>query len=485
MALTPGPRDALADGVVRVISWIGAAALAASGGAWIVAPDTPGLGLLSLAGLVGVGGRLAFDYDRVVAAWQAPATRPMLAATTGACVLAGLGLLIAVGSESAEVRWDATSHGAHGPSPAMEATIEDLETAGVDLGELRVTGWYLAHGDSIQDLHRGVFVRARRAFELAAPTLSITLRDPATDAAGADLDGVLRSGTVLVRYDGREERLINPDEATLLGEIRRVALNERLRAVFTVGGGEPEVGRGNGLTALARRLRAAGFDIESRAHLGRLDGVDVVAVIGREHPLSEADVRTLADWVTGGGGLLVAQEAHHDAGPLAAMLTDWGLTLGDPVLDPAASDPSRPVLFPKGPHPLGLALRAGVATRTVCSVDAASLPDATTFTVLANRDGAAGAAVTELHPGGDSGGRVMTICDSDWARDPLFETLGNAEFAAHAFRMLALRDPPPAKPQEPPKRLRRSGSDRSAELVAVLLLPGMALFIAGAVRARR
>ena len=479
--MTDPARDPVAEGVVRFIGWIGILALLAAVLGWLTLPDPAGLGLLGLAGAIGVGGRVLFDLDGLRETLRSPNVGPVLRASARAGVVVLVGAALAAGGHLADRRWDLTTRQDHQPSAQMTAALRAVDER-VNLEDLHVTGWFLAQGDSVQGLHRRRFEAQAAALSLAAPAIRIQLRDPSREAGAMEADGASRPGSVVVRFEGRDAVLYAPDETSLLVALRRVALDERRVAVLTVGGGEPEAGRGGreGISALTDRLRSDGFDVQARPHLGDLSGVDVVAVVGRTTALPPDDVDEVARWVATGGGLLVALEAE----PLAAATTiasAYGVHAGRPLLDPGARDPSQPLLFPVGPHPFGLGLRAAVSAGTSCALESEPRAGTAAFPVLTVGQDTA-AMLLEL----ESGGRVLFVCDSDWARDPRFDTAGNGDFASAAFALLAQRDGAPIEEPSP-----RPGSvvdptapDRAAQAFAGLL-PLAALLLAGLLGARR
>jgi hypothetical protein len=470
-----GEKVELSDRLIRPIGALGAISCVLACAGWVWSPALPGLLELTAGGVLGTIGWVVFDRTAIRDWCADPASAPKLRAArrcgagfAGAVTLAAL----AAGSGAA---WDLTRGGTHRPSYAMQATLEDIHAAGVDPSTLDVVLWLARHGDSIDELHGRSFDRIASKLRLTAPKLRLRRLDPADHPEQPPANR-----TLSVRRGDVEQDSTFDGEESLLSLLRRVALAEERRVVFTEGGGEPRIdggGRG-GLSHLARDLLPAGIHAQAASHLGALAPGDVVAIVGRTRPLDATDRGALRAHVRAGGAAFIALDSPLDAG-LESLLAEWGVSPGSALRSPRDRDPDRPMLWSR----TGFEPGVGVASGGACSLDLHEGPDATPREALVSHAGEAAAAFVDLHPDGRDAGEVFFACTGRWLLDSAPGGDSNRAFAVDALRRLAqTTEPlgPVGSGSAAPTR-----SDARARVLAVAVFPGLSLFLAAVLARRR
>ncbi|PWK92294.1 GldG family protein [Fulvimonas soli] len=266
-------------------------------------------------------------------------------------LLAGAGALGYLSARHAHVA-DWTRGGRASLAPESRAVLDRLA------GPVEVTCYASPQGDLRQTV-AGFLERYRRA----KPDLTLTFVDPQQDPAAMRELGITVDGALVVRYQGREQRLDELSERSLTNALERLARGGERIVAFVTGDGERQAdGRANADlgTFMAqlepRGLRAVPLNFSQVAAVPR--HTDLVVLASPETPLPAGAVRALVDYVQGGGNLLWLSEPGNDdlgLAPLAdalgvralpGVLVDGGgaaLGLKDPRLIALGSYPIHPI----------------------------------------------------------------------------------------------------------------------------------------------
>jgi len=335
-----------------------------------------------------------------------------------------------------------------------------------------------------------VFFRRGQREAIAALLKRIETANPHVRSELFDLDrypdrarslGVTQYGQAAVEYRGRRAVVAALPEEELAGGILRVLRGKGRRLLFTSGHGERTPGGGpDSFGRLTSDLQAESYEPDG---LALLDGpvpsdADLVIVAGPKHDFLPAELDALAEYVKGGGGLLLLLEP----GPLpnlSRFLASMGIRLGDdfvvdkerklvgtdglaaivelfkrgnPITDPQASQIESGVVLPSA--------RTVDVTDAVPGVDAESVartadtawamadpararrgeePSAAAHDVAGSASVMVMAEVGQPHEGRGRG-RVVVVGDADFASDAYLDLLGNRDLAMNAIAWVARED---------------------------------------------
>jgi len=234
-----------------------------------------------------------------------------------------LGLLVAtgcIGFLSTRHTWTADwSRGARASlAPESVAVLDTLH------GPVEVVG-YLSPTGPLREQIAAVIERYTREKK----DLTLSFVDPDLDPAASRQLGIAGDGALLVRYQGREQRVESPiNERNLSNALERLARGGERVAAFVTGDGERQPdGRANAdlgtfMTQVERRgIRAVPLNFSQTR--GVPDHTDLVVLASPTSSLPADSVAALVDYVHGGGNLLWLTEPGNEdlgTGPLADVL---------------------------------------------------------------------------------------------------------------------------------------------------------------------
>ncbi len=175
--------------------------------------------------------------------------------------------------------------------------------------------------------------------------------DPDQNPVLTNLHDITFYGPVVVTMGDRQEKINFPSEDELTGAIIRLMSQEDVIVYFLTGHDEYSLTQ-SGAQAYTRAkaaLERKNYTVKSLNLLvegGIPVDANVIVIAGPKKQLSEAEVAMLADFVAGGGALVVMSEAPvktdfgEEADPLAEYLTEnWGIILGkDLIVDEFSDD---------------------------------------------------------------------------------------------------------------------------------------------------
>ncbi|SDG11661.1 DUF4350 domain-containing protein [Dyella sp. 333MFSha] len=234
-----------------------------------------------------------------------------------------LGLLVAIGCIgflSTRHTWTADwSRGARASlAPESVAVLDTLH------GPVEVVG-YLSPTGPLREQIAAVIERYTREKK----DLTLSFVDPDLDPAASRQLGIAGDGALLVRYQGREQRVESPiNERNLSNALERLARGGERVVAFVTGDGERQPdGRANAdlgtfMTQVERRgIRAVPLNFSQTR--GVPDHTDLVVLASPTSSLPADSVAALVDYVHGGGNLLWLTEPGNEdlgTGPLADVL---------------------------------------------------------------------------------------------------------------------------------------------------------------------
>ncbi|WP_369926150.1 GldG family protein [Xanthomonas sp. NCPPB 2632] len=234
-----------------------------------------------------------------------------------------LGLLVATGCLgflSSRHVWTAdwTRGGRASLAPESVAVLDALH------GPVEVIG-YLSPTGPLREQIAAVLERYTRQKK----DLHLSFVDPDLDPAASRQLGIAGDGALLVRYQGREQRVESPiNERNLSNALERLARGGERVVAFVTGDGERQAdGHANAdlgtfMGQIERRgIRAVPLNFSQTR--GVPEHTDLVVLASPGAPLPAASVAALVDYLRDGGNLLWLTEPGNDdlgTGPLADAL---------------------------------------------------------------------------------------------------------------------------------------------------------------------
>jgi hypothetical protein len=205
---------------------------------------------------------------------------------------------------------------------------------------------------------RDLVDRYRRA---GAP-VELRFVNPETNPGLARELGIRGGGEVILRHEGREQRLQRLSEQSVTNALARLARSEPRWIVFLTGHGErdPNAEGNADLDRFAGRLREAGLRVQTHrlATMPHIpDNTDLVVISSPQSAYLPGERALVRQYVRDGGHLLWLTEPDGGAG-LEGLASDLGLRVRPGVVvDPAASRygaerPDFTVVGRYGGHPV-------------------------------------------------------------------------------------------------------------------------------------
>ncbi len=291
----------------------------ATGGVW-TATGAGGAILLALF--------LWLDRDAVAET----ATRRSTRYSSGSLLLVtvALGVMVALNvlSERFDQRWDITSSGRHTLAPQSMEIAASLDAPVTILGFFELES---PEGIDFDILAGG--------YAQVSDMITVERIDPNRDLLTAQRHEIDRLGTVVLVQGDRSERLednLTPNEESLTNALVRLTTRTTKTLCLTSGHEERRIDDEDvlGLSWLGEKLQqqgtvAVGLLLARAAAVP--DTCDAVIVADPQTEFLPQERETLADYVRGGGSLLVLLDPVH-APELANDLARYGVAVGDDVV---------------------------------------------------------------------------------------------------------------------------------------------------------
>jgi ABC-type uncharacterized transport system involved in gliding motility auxiliary subunit len=254
-------------------------------------------------------------------------------------------------------RWDSTPDRQYSLSPFTIQILEGLER---DV-HLRA---FPAPADQPEAAQFQEILRALlREYSSHSPYLHWEILDPDRQRELARRYNIKYYNTVAVESAPRVELVEQLDESALTGAILKVIREQQKRILFTTGHGERNLANASdyGLSQVGMALRERNYEVGIinllQDELPRED-CQLLVVAGPKKDLAPGEREAIAEYVLGGGALLVMLEPPPDAS-LAELLEPWGIQpRADRVYDDSqagrvlGSDAGTPLVTRYPDHPI-------------------------------------------------------------------------------------------------------------------------------------
>lgn len=192
-----------------------------------------------------------------------------------------------------------------------------------------------------QGLHQRLRERVRQ-YQRIKDDVSLEIVNPDLEPQRAQIEGVTRSGQIVIHLGPRSERIDDMGEQTIAHTLQRLARIGERYVAFLEGHGErsPHETTNTGLSQFAEVLQRAGFNLQP-LNLVRTpqipDNIRFLVIASPQTDLHAGEVDIIKDFVAGGGNLLWLQDPGSDKG-LAPLAEALGIRLMPGVIVDANTD---------------------------------------------------------------------------------------------------------------------------------------------------
>lgn len=439
------------------ISLVGAALVLVGGSAYLIAPDTGGIGLANLAVgaiLIVLAGFLNGELFRQYSRW--------INAFWGGIMVFGILAMVNFLGNRYPQRLDLTEGQLHSLS---DLTVEMLQNLDRDVEALA----FMEGGENPQ------LELLLSEFSARGERFSFEFIDPDRDPLRTEENGIRRYNTLLLKSGDKEQQIIELEEREITNALLKVIRERQEKVYLSVGHGEHRLGNDpNGMSLLKQRLGDIDYAVQDSLFLARTDRVPadcaVLIIAGPRTPFLSTEVEAVRAYMQEGGAVLALLDPLYESG-LEELLAEWGVTLGDDfVIDTSGVgslfglDFTTPVAATYGVHPITRKHR-GVMTffqlsRSVRFDSSAANGLRGAALALTSESGWAETDLSVLRGEGDNtvkldagvdrpgpvalsvaverdGGRLVVFGDSDFATNQYFDYQGNGDLALNALSWLA------------------------------------------------
>ena len=298
--------------------------------------------------LTGVGLALtvyALTRRRAGSDRQVMARRAAAVGGTVALVLATPGI-----SDAADGQWDITPQKRETVSDASREVIKKIGDV-----PIRITAFSQTISPEAAQIRTTV-----RKYKAAGANIRERIIDPDVSPALAASSSIVDYDTYLLEVGDKRMEIDDLVESTVTSGISLLAQQNPPTACFVQGHGERihDDPNTDGMTSFAARLRIAGYNpiqvfLEGTGAQELLDQCKVVIMMGPRSTLRDQELKTLQDYATARGRLILAADSVRGTelngaqkstlSQLNTLLQPWGVKFGDrPIRDPQslADDPA-------------------------------------------------------------------------------------------------------------------------------------------------
>lgn len=347
--------------VAMALAALGVLLLFAAGGL-VLATGEPGRGAAqaALAGLALALASLLLDPALALELARRRETRfGALSLLVSAGAVGALGLVDVLASRS-PAQLDLTRAGYYTLAPQSLLVVRRLDS------DLVVTGFF--RPDQKEQRRRAEALLA--LYQEQNPHFKVHWVDPDQDLAEAKRLGVDIAGDLVLEYKDRPPvvlTLASQTESDITGALLRLESNRTPTVCWAQGDGERSLSSQDsqvGYSAAAELLRQRNYATRELLLSQQPQvpaGCDVLAIVGPTQPLSVMGQRAVADYLTGGGKLLLALgpwEGPAVDGSVNLLLQPYGVAFSGGLVvegDPdhrAVNDPTDPVVDSWGSSPI-------------------------------------------------------------------------------------------------------------------------------------
>jgi ABC-type uncharacterized transport system involved in gliding motility auxiliary subunit len=196
------------------------------------------------------------------------------------------------------------------------------------------------------------------SYKARTPKLTVEFVDPEKKPGLARRYGITRLDTAVLESGKQETRITVPTEQELTNALLRVSQDERKNVYFLTGHGEHplEESEKAGYSFLKETLERQGYTVRSLSlYETKTVPPDATVLVlgGPQRSVSSEEQRLIADYVKGGGRLVVLLDPASRAG-IEGLLANWGLQSDNRVVMDTQTilggDLTMPVVNSYGTH---------------------------------------------------------------------------------------------------------------------------------------
>lgn len=259
---------------------------------------------------------------------------------------------------------DITANNRHSLAPATDSLLQSIDTPVELIAVL---------GPSPQQ-RSGVKSLVSR-FQEIKPDINLRFVNPETDPSQARALNAAPGGELILRAGGREQRLQNLSERSLVDSLQQLTREGERDIVFITGHDERSpINAGNDdWLLISERLAKIGLvtreqSLVSDPHLG--DDIDLLVIAAPKRPYFPGELASLDNYLKSGGNLLWLTENDSDNEPSGPNLSLLSNNLGVDILPGAVIDTASQALAADSPdfvlldrfpsHPVTLSLTSPV-----------------------------------------------------------------------------------------------------------------------------
>jgi ABC-type uncharacterized transport system involved in gliding motility auxiliary subunit len=317
--------------ILGLLGWLGVVLVFAAVAIKNLRPEWAFWNGLAIAGLVCVLLYVLSQWREIVRDFSGRQAR--FGSLAIASILVVLGILGAINylAERHNKRWDLTAANQYTLSDQTKKIVQGL-TKPVKITVLART----------EDFDR--FRSRLEEYQYLSKQIQVDYIDPEKQPAMADKLKENTLGTMVLEYEGREQRVTTDAEQDLTNGLIKVIQNKQPKLYFVTGHGERDVAGsdGGGYGAIAGELKSDNFVTEPLVLLQQDIPADAAVVIlaGPKSDLLEPEINKLKAFLDKGGKLMVLIDPPQNVSAppqtnLLALLKDWAVDVGtNAVLDP-------------------------------------------------------------------------------------------------------------------------------------------------------
>jgi ABC-type uncharacterized transport system involved in gliding motility auxiliary subunit len=276
-------------------------------------------------------------------------------------VVIGILLMVNVLASRSTQAVDLTRSGLYTLSPKSVLIVKRLDS------DLQVTGFFRPDQNSdkttVQDL--------LSLYQQQSRFVKVEFADPDRSATQALSLGVTISGSVVLQYKKRTPVVLDvtsQTESDITGAMLRLEENRTPIVCWAAGDGErslADTDQTNGYSGAASLIRTSNYqsrDLLLSQQAQVPSDCDVVAVVGVRQPLSDPTIKTLQNYIDGGGRLLFAFDPWATDPRILTSVNSvfqpygvgfsGALVVEGDVAHQAANNPATPVAFDFGGSPI-------------------------------------------------------------------------------------------------------------------------------------
>jgi ABC-type uncharacterized transport system involved in gliding motility auxiliary subunit len=339
--------------ILNILGWLGTALIIGAVAIRFGLPTREQYGVyLAWAGLACILAYLAGQWREIARLFGGRQAR--YGTLSASSVLIMLGVLAAINyiGQKQNKRWDFTANQQFSLSEQTRNVVQGLSEP------LQMTAFQ-------RDTDMQPYRDRLQEYQYLSSQISTDFVDPEKQPAAARADQVQQFGTIVLKYQGRTERVTSNNEQDITNGIIKVTTGEAKKIYFTKGHGEKDTT--SNYSTLASQLTSENYAVEPLvlAQVGSVpDDATAVVIAGPQTDFLAPEVDALKTYLNKQGKLLLMIDppTSANAPPLDNLLGlahDWGFNVGrDFVVDASGmgrlfgADASVPVSMNYPSHPI-------------------------------------------------------------------------------------------------------------------------------------